>query len=309
MSPGLRVEEIVANFEAEASRGETPKAVPTWQEEDGLLDSDDTCILYNIMKLYLSKGGKEGSFGESLASVVSSVGYSREGDMSLGWAVASILASLGVAPYLSAEEATRFCSSYADQLLEIEMWDKAVYVLLTMASFVSNADKEAVSELGRSMAKDIIARNAGSSEGMGKSRSFLESLGVSPAVFEEVSAIFTRLVSDAKSDFDSNAINTPPLPLRLVPFVEGSRHSRWVQRRRHRIVQARHQGRDARPRYCKHRPRDAAFRWRGGGGAAARASGTTERSGRNRMACVGLCERMRPRAFVLRCEGEAPRPS
>ena len=81
MNPGSRIEEIVANFEAEVARGDTPKPVPSWQEENGEFDGDDTCIIYNVMKLHLSKGGKEGSFGKSLASVVASKGYSREGDM------------------------------------------------------------------------------------------------------------------------------------------------------------------------------------------------------------------------------------
>ncbi|GMH92476.1 hypothetical protein TL16_g12360, partial [Triparma laevis f. inornata] len=205
MCAGSRIEEIVANFQGEVSRGETPNPVPRWKEERGIVQNDDDdddetfCILYNIMKLYLSKGGKEGS-RIGLENVVAPASYSPNNDMGLGWAVATILASLGVAPFLSPQEATRFCSSYSDQLLAQNMWDKAVYVLLNMPSFVSKADADTVSEIGRNMARDVIMRQAGSDTdpaSFQEKRDFLESVGVSARVFEEALAVAAGHAGDA----------------------------------------------------------------------------------------------------------------
>ncbi|GMH93225.1 hypothetical protein TrST_g7314 [Triparma strigata] len=214
MCAGSRIEEIVANFQGEVSRGESPRPLPRWKEERDAMGEDDeeeeqeegneppSCILYNIMRLYLSKGGKEGS-RIGLENVVAPASYSYSGDMGLGWAVASVLASLGVAPFLSAQEATRFCSSYSDQLLAQGFWDKAAYVLLGMASFVSKANSSAVSELGRIMARELIMRQAGSEANdpasFQEKREFLESVGVSGRVFEEALAVAAGHAGDAIS--------------------------------------------------------------------------------------------------------------
>lgn len=177
--------DAVSEYNSEVERKVAPAPLGA-----GGISMQRTCLLYNLLRLHVSGGGRDGSAHSKLGEVLHPHGYSKnEQDFGLGWHVGGLLVALGVAPRMSGEEALRFCASYADDLVRVGEWAKGVYVLLCATNFVVEEDEECVAEASRRIARDIVARSyADGTMGQG-GRKWLEELGVGGEVFEEAAAL------------------------------------------------------------------------------------------------------------------------
>ena len=181
--------DAVGDYDSEVIMKTAPQPFPRWDEARSG-DEGRKCLVYNLLRMYVSGGGRDGSSDSKLGEVLHPHGYSQnENDFSLGWHVGGILVALGVAPRMSAEEALKFCSSYADDLIKNGEWEKAVYVLLCAKNFVRVEEEKKAAEGARRMAEDVIMRNYGDGTRGEGGRKWLEGLGVKGKVFEEATAL------------------------------------------------------------------------------------------------------------------------
>jgi nuclear pore complex protein Nup98-Nup96 len=181
--------DAVGDYDSEVMRKTAPQPFPRW-DEARRGDNGRKCLVYNLLRMYVSGGGRDGSSDSKLGEVLHPHGYSKnENDFSLGWHVGGILVSLGVTSRMSGEEALKFCSSYADDLVRNGEWEKAVYVLLCTKNFVREEEEEKTAEGARRMAEDVIMRNYGDGARGEGGRKWLEELGVKGKVFEEAIAL------------------------------------------------------------------------------------------------------------------------
>lgn len=117
---------VINEYDDEYLSGTAPPPLPRYvnknYDHEGAVSKKTSghewCILYRLLKLRASGGGKDGYRGSALSHVVSPLGYtSSVHDYSLSFHVATMLQALGCCPDLSVEEEGRLLESYAVMLV------------------------------------------------------------------------------------------------------------------------------------------------------------------------------------------------
>ena len=110
------ITQIIDEYDDDVSTGLAPPPEPRYRSNENALD--ETCILYRLLRLRASCGGKDGDANSSLCLALSPLGYTAfTHDYSLSFHLGAILQGLGVCPNLSDEEQGRLTENYAIMLV------------------------------------------------------------------------------------------------------------------------------------------------------------------------------------------------
>lgn len=129
---------IIDEYDEDVLSGLAPPPEPRYKKYQSLHSSSATtntfstkekCILYKLLRLRASSGGKDGDEASNLLHILSPHGHtSSVNDYSLSFHIAAVLQGLGVCPSLTDEEEGRLIESYAVMLVSVKLCMEHIFL-------------------------------------------------------------------------------------------------------------------------------------------------------------------------------------